>query len=57
MSNMKAIKELAVIVGAVAGIATGIEKTRLIVSEWAIEYRNYKDSKASKDSSEKERTP
>lgn len=54
MITAKQVKDLAALVGAVAGIVTGIEKVRGTVVKWKSEYRSKKiDNQQSKQGSDK----
>ena len=54
MITAKQVKDLAALVGAVAGIVTGIEKVRGTVIKWKSEYRSKKiDNQRSKQGSDK----
>ena len=39
MITAKQIKDVAALVGAIAGIATGIDKTKSIYQKWKAEYK------------------
>ena len=43
MLNSKNIKDTAVLVGAIAGIVTGIEKVRSTVLKWKADYKERKE--------------
>lgn len=54
MITAKQVKDLAALVGAVAGIVTGIEKVRGTVVKWKSEYRSKKiDNQQSKQGADK----
>lgn len=47
MITAKTVKDIASLVGAVAGIATGIDKTRIIALKWVGEYKERRNDKQS----------
>ncbi len=45
MITAKQVKDIAALVGAVAGIVSGIDKTKTIAHKWLLEYREKKRTK------------
>lgn len=43
MMTAKQIKELAALVGAIAGIVTGADKVKTTFQKWRLEYKDRKD--------------
>lgn len=54
MITAKHVKDVAALVGAVAGIAGGIDKTKSVITKWIGEYRSKKPAEDKGNSEEDE---